>query len=91
MLNRNLAFIYDIDIKYRGHAVRALIDIPDTQIRALAALCEKVKQPRAVIIRDAIAEYLARHQRVSNDEAFGLWTADAPDGVDFQRAARTEW
>jgi len=71
--------------------MRALIDIPDAQIRALADLCEKVRQPRAAIVRDAIAEYLARHQCDPSGEAFGLWGADGPDGVEFQRDARTGW
>ena len=35
-------------ISYIGwHDVRTLIDLPDTQIQALAALCERVHQPRA--------------------------------------------
>ncbi len=71
--------------------MRTLIDLPDPQIRALAALCDKVNKPRAVIVREAIAEYLAKYQRGPAEEAFGLWTADAPDGVDFQRDARAEW
>jgi hypothetical protein len=32
--------------------MRTLIDLPDTQIQALAALCEQVRQPRAAIIRE---------------------------------------
>ncbi len=71
--------------------MRALIDIPDTQVRALAALCEQVNQPRAVIVRQAIAEYLVKYQRGPGQDAFGLWTASAPDGINFQRDARAEW
>jgi hypothetical protein len=71
--------------------MRTLIDLPDPQIRALAALCDKVNKSRASIVREAIAEYLAKYQRGPGEEAFGLWTADAPDGVDFQRDARAEW
>jgi hypothetical protein len=33
--------------------MRTLIDLPDSQIRALADLCERVRQPRAAIIREA--------------------------------------
>jgi len=71
--------------------MKALIDIPDAQIRALAALCERVKQPRAFVIRQAIAEYLVRHQHEAAADAFGLWGADAPDGLTFQEEARAEW
>ncbi len=72
-------------------AMRTLIDIPDVQIRALTALCERVKQPRAVLVREAIAEYLARHQKAARQDAFGLWGPDAPDGLEYQERARAEW
>jgi len=68
-----------------------LIDLPDPQVRALAALCDKVNKSRASIVREAIAEYLAKYQRAPGEAAFGLWTADGPDGFDFQRDARAEW
>jgi predicted transcriptional regulator len=71
--------------------MRTLIDLPDPQVRALAALCDKVNKSRASIVREAIAEYLAKYQRGPGEEAFGLWTANAPDGIDFQRDARAEW
>jgi len=71
--------------------MRILVDIPDAQIRALAALCERAKAPRAVIVREAIAEYLARHQPMPEDQAFGLWGPDAEDGVAYQEKARAEW
>ena len=71
--------------------MKALVDIPDHQVRALAALCERVKQPRAFIIRQAIAEYLARHEHEAAQGAFGLWGADAPDGLAYQEKARAEW
>jgi predicted transcriptional regulator len=72
--------------------MRTLIDLPDTQIRALADLCEQVKQPRAAVIREAVAEYLER-RRISKRpaEAFGLWGAAAADGLDYQRKVRDEW
>ena len=42
--------------------MRTLIDLPDTQIQALAALCERVKQPRTALIREAVAEYLVNQR-----------------------------
>jgi predicted transcriptional regulator len=71
--------------------MRTLIDIPDTQIQALAALCERVRQPRAAVIREAIAEYMERHAAKPADAAYGLWGAEAMDGLAFQEKARTEW
>ena len=61
-------------------------DIPADQIEALAALCARVRQPRA-----AIAEYLAKRQDAGRAEAFGLWGDAADDGLAFQDKARAEW
>jgi predicted transcriptional regulator len=71
--------------------MRTLIDLSDAQIRALAALCERVKQPRAAVIREAVAEYLERHATTPVDAAYGLWGAGATDGLAYQRKARAEW
>ena len=83
--------IYDADIRYGYWLMRTLIDLPDTQIQALAALCERVRQPRAAIIREAVAEYLERRSTKPLDAAFGLWGSEAPDGLTFQEKARAEW
>jgi hypothetical protein len=71
--------------------MRILIDLPDTQIQALAALCERVQQPRAAVIREAVAEYLERHATKSVDEAYGLWGSGTADGLAYQKQARAEW
>ena len=52
--------------------MRTLIDLPDSQIQALAALCERVKQPPAAIIREAVAEFPERHAVQPTDAAYGL-------------------
>ncbi|HUB47434.1 MAG TPA: CopG family transcriptional regulator [Acetobacteraceae bacterium] len=71
--------------------MRTIIDLPDAQVRDLTALAARVKQPRAALVREAIAEYLARHQQTARAEAFGLWGADAPDGLTYQARIRAEW
>jgi len=71
--------------------MRTLIDLPDAQIQALALLCERVRQPRAAVIREAVAEYLERRAMKSADAAFGLWGARAGDGLAYQHKARAEW
>jgi predicted transcriptional regulator len=71
--------------------MRTLIDIPDAQIEALAALCERVNQPRAAIVREAIAEYIAKRRVAYQPNAFGLWGRDTEDGLAFQAKARAEW
>jgi predicted transcriptional regulator len=71
--------------------MRTPIDLPDAQIQALAALCERVKQPRAAVIREAVAEYLELRARKSAGAAYGLWRAEAVDGLANQEKARAEW
>lgn len=71
--------------------MRTLIDLPDPQIEALAALCERVRQPRAAVIREAVAEYLERRAVKPIDAAFGLWGDAGADGLAYQERVRTEW
>jgi predicted transcriptional regulator len=71
--------------------MRTLVDIPDDQVSALTELGERRKLPRAVLIREAIGEYLARRSRAREQDAFGLWGADAMDGLAYQRKSRAEW
>jgi predicted transcriptional regulator len=71
--------------------MRTIVDIPDTQVRALAALAERVNLPRAALVREAIADYLARHRHDAQAEAFGLWGGDGPDGLAYQEKVRAEW
>jgi predicted transcriptional regulator len=71
--------------------MRTLIDLPDPQIQALAALCERVKQPRTALIREAVAEYLERRTAKPSAAAYGLWGAEAIDGLAYQEKVRTEW
>jgi predicted transcriptional regulator len=71
--------------------MRTLIDLPAAQIQALAAVCEQVKQPRAAVIRAAVAEYLERRAVKSQEAAFGLWDVGAMDGLAYQEKARSEW
>jgi len=71
--------------------MRTIIDLPDAQVRDLTALATRIKQPRAALVREAIAEYLTRHQQTAHADAFGLWGADAPDGLAYQAQIRAEW
>jgi predicted transcriptional regulator len=72
--------------------MRTLIDLHDSQVQALAEICERVNQPRAAVIRQAVDEYLQKHRaRKSPDAAFGLWGNGGVDGLDYQEKARAEW
>jgi predicted transcriptional regulator len=70
--------------------MRTLIDIPSEQIQSLAELSSRSRRPRAALIREAIAEYLANHRPAAGD-AFGLWGKAAPDGLKYQKKLRAEW
>lgn len=70
--------------------MRTLIDIPDEQVRGLAELGARSRRPRAALVREAIAEYLARHRPPPQD-AFGLWDKTTPDGLKYQKRIRAEW
>ncbi len=82
--------IYDTDITY-GEIMRTLVDIGDTDITALDSLARKRDQARAVLIREAIADYLARHRQSGQADAFGLWSSGSRNGLVFQEELRAEW
>lgn len=71
--------------------MRTLVDIADAQIRALDELAQSQKQSRAALIRQAVDDYLAKHQSVSLEKAFGLWGDRKVDGLDYERKLRDEW
>ncbi|KVO82988.1 ribbon-helix-helix protein, CopG family [Burkholderia ubonensis] len=70
---------------------RILIDLPDAQIQALAALVEAERRPRAAVIRDAIDAYLAQRKRAVGADVFGVWKEKKVDGLTYQEALREEW
>ena len=70
--------------------MRALIEIPDGQIAALAAICTSEKASRSEIIRRAIALYIEQ-AAPAPAEAFGLWRDSPVDGLVYQERMRSEW
>lgn len=71
--------------------MRALVDIDETQIRALDQLARKHRRSRAALIRDAVSEYLRQRPPAALDEAFGLWGDRKVDGLNYQEDLRSEW
>jgi predicted transcriptional regulator len=71
--------------------MRILVDISEEQVRSLAELAARSSRPRAALIREAIAEYLANHRLPVTDDAFGLWGHAVTDGLKYQKKARAEW
>lgn len=71
--------------------MRALVDIPETQLRALDELSRSAKRSRAALIREAIEDYLSKRQRRQTSDAFGLWGDRRVDGLEYQDRIRGEW
>lgn len=71
--------------------MRILVDMPDNQVRELARLSAATKRPRAAIIREAVASYIARLKQSDPDDAFGLWGDREVDGLEYQQKLRSEW
>lgn len=74
--------------------MRALIDIPDDQIAALAAIAGQRKISRAAAVRSAISLFLATNRPAAIADAFGLWAmqeGSSEDGLLYQRRLRAEW
>lgn len=75
--------------------MRAIIEIPEKQISDLALIAKTKKLPRAEIIRQAIAVYIANN-KPSATPAFGLWAkhstkSQRQDGMHYQEKVRAEW
>jgi len=71
--------------------MRALVDMNDAQVEALDAIAGRLRQSRAALIREAIDDYLARHNREQVEDGFGLWGQRTVDGLAYQEEARREW
>ncbi|MDH5786596.1 MAG: ribbon-helix-helix domain-containing protein [Chromatiales bacterium] len=71
--------------------MRTIVELPDQQIEALKAMSEQQGLSRAELMRRAVAEYLAHHQKTSSENAFGLWKKHGEDGVEYQQRLRQEW
>jgi metal-responsive CopG/Arc/MetJ family transcriptional regulator len=82
--------MYDVYINLQRAIMRALVDIPDSQLDELSDLCATKKQSRAAIIREAIAAYLLAN-KPAPEQTFGLWANQAVDGMAYQEQARAEW
>ena len=71
--------------------MRTLVDIGDPQIEALDTVAKRNKRSRSALIRQALEEYLDRHGRQSELDAFGLWGDRKVDGLEYQEKIRGEW
>ena len=77
--------------------MRTIIDLPEDQIEALRALCEREGISRAEAVRKAVDLLLEQKQarRREFEEALaaaaGSWKDYGIDGVEYQRKIRAEW
>ena len=71
--------------------MRTLVDLGDSQMRALDELSKKEKRSRASLIRQAIDDYLGKRRERQSGDAFGLWGKRKIDGLAYQEKMRGEW
>ncbi|HEY4942643.1 MAG TPA: ribbon-helix-helix protein, CopG family [Rhizomicrobium sp.] len=71
--------------------MRTLVDIPEKQLKALTRLSKAEKRSRASVIRDAVSAYLENKLFTEKDPAFGAWSDQEIDGLEYQRKIRAEW
>ena len=70
--------------------MRTLVDIPQPDLDALDEVAKARAQSRAALIRQAVGDFLAKHQSTDLTTAFGLWST-AEDGLAYQNRLRGEW
>ena len=46
---------------------------------------------RASLIRKAVSDFLNRHDRIKEADAFGIWGNRTVDGLEYQEKVRSEW
>ena len=71
--------------------MRTLVDIAESQVRALDELARAGDQSRAALIRQAIDDFLKQRLRISATDGFGLWGRGDEDGLGYQERIRREW
>lgn len=71
---------------------RALVGIPEDDLRELDQLSSIQHVSRAELIRQAVSQYLAKFKPVENaDQAFGIWKERRDDGLAVEARLRSEW
>ena len=70
--------------------MRTIVDIPEEKIKELDELGKKENQPRAVLIREAIGEYLHKRKK-DGSEVFGLWKSRKIDSLKYEKEIRKDW
>ncbi|MFM7292669.1 MAG: CopG family transcriptional regulator [Planctomycetia bacterium] len=71
--------------------MRTIVDLPEDQVKALAALCIAQGISRAEAVRRAVARLLAEERRPGREQAFGAWRGKQGDSTAMIRGLRDEW
>ena len=71
--------------------MRTIVDIPEDMLEKLSYLGETGNKSRAAMVREAIQAYIIDKAPMSIDEAFGVWSEEAVDGLSYQEKLRSEW
>ena len=72
-------------------AMRMTIEVPEEQIRRLAAVCRREGVSRAEVIRRAIGCYLDAGCVRDPGDMFGTWRDRDVDGLRYERRLRRAW
>jgi hypothetical protein len=74
---------------------RTIIDLPESDLQRLEALAEENSVPRAAVLREAVAEYIARQGKgpapLKPLAGFGALQGCYRDGQAWQDKLRKEW
>jgi metal-responsive CopG/Arc/MetJ family transcriptional regulator len=71
---------------------RALVGIPESDLKSLDALSDIQNVSRAELIRQAVSMYLMQFKPATEASgAFGLWQSRGMDGLAYQAKLRDEW
>lgn len=76
---------------YDDVIMRTIVELPDDQVKSLAALCAAKGISRAEAVRRAVARLLAEEQRPDRARAFGAWKQHTLDAARVVRRLRDEW
>ncbi|MDF0488785.1 ribbon-helix-helix protein, CopG family [Sphingomonas sp. H39-1-10] len=77
--------------------MRALVDIPEDDMKWLDSQAAELGKSRAALVREAVSSYRAEVQSKQKkdwlDAAFGIWKdrTDIGDAVEWQRRERASW
>ena len=71
--------------------MRTIVDLPDSQLGALARLCEEQKISRAEAVRRAVDRMLKDSTADRKDVGFGIWKQKHIESRKFVDKLRAEW